>query len=186
VTLARPMAATKVRRTSLSVAEFDSTDKDVRRTEEIAHEETNANGGHGSNTIDTPISVPNCPQITQIHADERLDVAICVNLRDLRASFLISGSAFRISTNARTVRKLWRLVVHSASRELKFQNTPPRPELVFYSSLTSAQHGDRRFCTGLHFLCRSERDSDALGVLATSAPAKPESRVRKLVFMGSF
>ena len=101
--LARPVAATKVRRTSVSVAEFDSTDKDVRRTEEIAHEATKANGGHGSNTIETPISVPNCPQI---HADERLDVAICVNLRDLRASFLISGFAIRISTNARTVRKL--------------------------------------------------------------------------------
>ena len=72
--LARPVAATKVRRTSLSVAEFDSTDKDVRRTEEIAHEATKANGGHGSNTIETPISVPNCPQITQIHADEMLDV----------------------------------------------------------------------------------------------------------------
>jgi len=104
--LARPVAATKVRRTSLSVAEFDSTDKDVRRTEEVAHEATKANGGHGSNTIETPIPVPNCPQITQIHADERLDVAICVNLRDLRASFLISGFAIRISTNARTVREL--------------------------------------------------------------------------------
>jgi len=67
---------------------------------------TKANGGHGSNTIETPISVPNCPQITQIHADERLDVAICVNLRDLRASFLISGFAIRISTIARTVRRL--------------------------------------------------------------------------------
>jgi len=40
---------------------------DVRRTEEFAYE-------------------TNCPQITQNDADEMLNVVICVNLRDLRAS----------------------------------------------------------------------------------------------------
>jgi len=62
----------------LSVAEFDSTDKDVRRTEEIAHEATKANGGHGSNTIETPISVPNCPQITQMKGSMLPSASICV------------------------------------------------------------------------------------------------------------
>ena len=40
----RPQAATKVRRTSLSVAEFVSTDKDVRRTEKFAYETAKIQG----------------------------------------------------------------------------------------------------------------------------------------------
>jgi len=67
----------------VSVAEFVSTDKDVRRTEEFAYEATQSERRprikHNGNT-DFRSELP------AEHADEMLDVVICVNLRDLRAS----------------------------------------------------------------------------------------------------
>jgi len=41
----------------LSVADFVSTDKDVRRTEEFAYGATQSERSHGSNTIETLISI---------------------------------------------------------------------------------------------------------------------------------